>query len=367
MKKLHEETNQRVSAMFARQELELEALRTSSREVADRSALVDLGNRCHAAIVQAVFNADPIINFEGTEYNIDIFKGGAKIAAVPHAPAIRTFQKRRVISMPLHVSVVDGSSSSFIDLFDILDGRAQIVESADANLINTIEEIILCYREAFERVNFGDEAVGVRRGAAHRARVNADIDVALNNANISEDDSYWIIGWLAKNITSIKAEIPNTPAARRNLEIEYPILRDIPDEDITSYYGVNRGSARNRWDKSTLITISKKTPLPGSVKEFLETISLHRSAVEDNGLSSNVAALRLREYGFTLGPNDPERLKALWSDRLQDSPRDWENFMAGFTGTRHKEEPAAPVFNPEVEADVNPLNQEFPEPPEFGA
>ena len=358
MNRLHEETNQKVCVMFPKQELSLDVLKATGRAVTTKQALQDLSLRCHAAIVQTILEADPILNIEGTEYYIDISRGGATIAIAPHTPAIRTFQQRRVISMPLRIASVEDSSSTYINLFDLIDGQVQIGETEDDSLINTLLEIIECYRDAFERVNFGDAAARVRRGAARHARVNAEIDDALANANINEEDTYWIIGWLAKNITSIKAEIPNTPAARRSLETEYPILQEVPDTDISAYYGVNRGSSKNRWDKSTQITISKKTEMPPSVREFLETISLHRSTVDDNGLSSNVAAIKLREFGFTLGPNDPNRIKDFCYNILKDRPTEWENFLAGFNGIRKQDTPA---FNPEVEAEVNPLNQEFPD------
>lgn len=361
MIKLYEETNRQVITMFPKADLELAALKTFSKEALDKNALKELGLRCQAAIVHALFDADPIIGFNNSDYYIDMPDGGAVIANAPHAPAIRTFQKNRVIQMPLPISQVGdlGGNKEFINLFDIIDGVVPVIETQDDKLLNTLAEIIECYREAFERINFGDEAAGVRRQANRRERVNNEIDAALADANINEEDSYWIIGWLAKNITSIKAEIPNTPAARRNLEIEYPILKDVSDTDIGSYYGVNRGSSKNRWDKSTQITISRKVELPESVKEYLETISLHRSTVDANGISSNVAALKLRDFGFTLGPNNPDRIKDFCYNMLKDRPADWGNFMAGFNGIRKQEQPAAD-FNPELEADVNPLSQDFP-------
>ena len=361
MIKLHEETNRQVITMFKEADLDLATLKAQSKEAADRAALRELGLKCQAGIVHALFDADPIISFNNNDYYIDMPDGGAVIANAPHAPAIRTFQRNRVIQMPLPISQVGdlGGHKEFISLFDLIDGVVTVVETQDDELLNKLAEIVECYREAFERINFGAEAAGIRRANARRDRVNAEVDNALADANINEEDTYWIIGWLASNITSIKAEIPNTVAARRNLEIDYPILQDVSDTDLSSYYGVNRGNAKNRWDKSTQITISKKTAMPESVKEFLETISLHRSTVDDNGLSSNVAALKLRDFGFTLGPNNPDRIKDFWHDRLRDQPEAWNNFMAGFSGIRKQEHPNN--FNAEAEAEVNPLNQEFPE------
>jgi hypothetical protein len=102
--------------------------------------------------------------------------------------------------------------------------------------------------------------------------------------------------------------------------------------------------------------------MPDSVKDYLETISLHRSTVDEHGISSNVAAIRLRDLGFTLGPNDPERVKEYCLELLKDQPAQLANFEAGFAGVRQQKQ-EAPAVNPEVEADANPLNQDFPEAP----
>jgi hypothetical protein len=441
MKNLREETNSRILNMFSREELTLDVLKSLSKEVKDTSTLKDLSNRCHAAIIQILWEADPVINLEGTEYVINISRGGAAIPTKPRTATAKTFDPRRDLSMTLYLDPLDPTSEAankFIYIVDLLENRVQVVESGDDNMLRTIADIVECYHYAFERLHFGEEVATKRKtaraNALARKQEEEELKQALENGDtetinrIAEaqhnrqgaaeetgkenakrlgraatkqvkdivqpsvtDTLSFVYGWLAGNVEYLYAKLPGwNKFAEGDFLRYYPGVRKVDASGKPGYWindPIKKTTGGFKYQLYSEYHVHFKHGViqkaPECVKAFLNCFISNKtgtaSILQGDTASKAIARYLISDLGF-------------WFDRTENTDayrtckamaNNKEDFELGYNWVESQKaanaaerrtarkaakatvaEPAsveASDFNPEVEAEVNPLNQEFPD------
>lgn len=436
MHKLHEETNQRISTMFSANDIELATLKALSKEATDVAALTDLGNKCHAALVQLLWQVDPVINLNGIDYMINISRGGGAFQNQPRTNTAKTFNPYRDISITLYLEPVDfttDGSGKFMSLVDILEGTVRITEPADNTLLNDITAIIECYHYAFDRVHFGadvatkretDRAKAIARRqeeeelkqaldigdfetanriaeAQHARQEEAEV-TAVNKAKSLGSEAIkqakeirqpevtdipsFVYGWLASNVEYLYAKLPGwNKFAEGDFLRHYPGVTKVDTVGKPGYWvndPIKKTSGGYKYQLYSEYHVHFKHGVaqkaPECVKAFLDCFTSRKtgtaSIFKGDTASKALARYLIADLGFWF--DRTENTEAYRTCKLMANNK--EDFELGYSWVENqrkldaekrrtarrvtKSTPAeTDTFDPEVEAEVNPLGLDFPD------